>query len=448
MNAAEGKIRAALRETAEQIPSHSVPPLRLPQPERRRLLPRLPHGRHLPAWLPPLGVAAAVAAVVIGSLTAAHVIGGSAGPAGHHRMTRLPTPARVDGLPPYFIRWAGPARTKARQVRINGKVQRILVPIGSRLALYSTATGRAVATVTLPGRATALAAGGGAGTFFAAALGPCPAPIRGSLPCRWVSRDRQEVFYRITLTGAGAQVSVLPIRPVPGRVLDLSAAPDGRQLASATFSSQLGQSLASGAAPVVTVISTATGEYRNWTTTRPGFTIGGTSWLADSQRLAFLWAGAGSTGVPVLHLLDTSRPGGDALAGGAAVQPQRAGYLKDRLVSPDGSTVIATEERSAGQASPGVIPGGSVVSFPAGTGQPVHVLVAAGQHGQGRYWGCLPLWVSHTGQRVLVSCRYRPSGSHASQHLVLLAGPGRGLRRLPWLDPSAGAFTVMAFPAG
>lgn len=444
MNTAEDKIRAALRETAEQIPSRSVPPLRLPEPARRRLLPRRPHGRHLPAWLPPLGVAAAVAAVVIGSLTAAHVIGGSAGPAGRHRMTRVPTPARVDGLPPYFIRAVGPARTTVRQARISGRMRRIPASYGSRLAVYSTATGRPVATVTIPGREIGLAAGGGAGTFFAAGQFLCEGPDRGSVPCRGASRARPAVtlFYRITLTAAGARVKPLPIRPMPGLALTFSATADGRRLA-------VYRTMATGGQPggaALTVASTATGQERNWTTTRPGPLPGVflLSWLADGRRVAFLWMLPGRNLHTVVHLLDTGVPGTDLLAGVSLVPPQLPAFVQ--AISPDASTVIATTPGRPRVAGRGV-PGWSVISSPARTGRPVRVLLAAGRHQHGTYWNCQPLWVSHTGQRVLIRCGYHPA-SGGSQHRVFLAGPGRALRRLPWLEPPTDAFTLGSMPQG
>ena len=442
MNTAEDKIRAALRETALQIPSHSLPPLRLPQPgRRRRLLRRRPRGRHLPVWAAPLGVAATVGAVVVGSFTAAHVIGGNAAPAGHHRMTRVPTPARVDGLPPYFIRWTGPARVGTRRVRVAGKVRLIPVWTGTRIAIYSSATGRAVATATMPGREGGLAAGGEE-TFFAAQQFLCAGPDRSSLPCRRTGRTWPEVIilYRITLTAAGAQVQPLPIRPVPGIALAISATADGRKLAILRI---MATAPGHPAGTALTVASAVTGQERNWTTTRPGPSPGLTlvSWLADGRRVAFLWARPGRSSRPVVHLLDTGVPGAGLLAGVTLVPPERAALAAAQAISPDGSTVIATAPGRPGLVGPGAIPGWSVVSFRAGTGRPVRVVFAAGPHAQGRYWNCLPLWVSRTGQRVLIRCGYHPAGG-GSQHRVFLAGPGRTLRRLPWLEPSADTFTL------
>ncbi len=429
MNAPEDKIRAALRETAGEIQPDSVPPLRLPEPGRR---------------LPPIGVAAAVAAVVIGSFAAAHVIGGAA-PAGRHRTTHVPTPARVDGLPPYFIRTVGPARTTVRQARIDGRMRRIPVSSGSRLAVYSTATGRAVATVTIPGREAGLAAGGGPGTFFAAGQFLCEGPDRGSLACRGTSRARPVVtlFYRITLTAAGARVQPLPIRPMPGITLAISATADGRRLAiyriMATAPGKPGGT-------ALTVASTVTGRERNWTTTRPGPLPGVDllSWLADGRRVAFVWVLPGRNIRTVVHLLDTGVPGTGLLAGASLAPPQQPAFVQ--AISPDASTVIATTPGRPRMTRPG-LPGWSVISSPARTGRPVRVLFAAGRHEHGTYWNCQLLWVSHTGQRVLIKCGYHPAGG-GSQHRVFLAGPGRALRRLPWLEPPADAFTLGSMPQG
>jgi len=68
MNTLEDKVRAALRLTAEEIPPYTVPPLRLPngwRPPARRLR-AYPHGWG--PWLAPLAAAAAVTAVIAGSL--------------------------------------------------------------------------------------------------------------------------------------------------------------------------------------------------------------------------------------------------------------------------------------------------------------------------------------------------------------------------------------------
>lgn len=379
--------------------------------------------------------------VVIGSFTAAHVIGGAT-PAGHLRLSHVPTPARVDGLPPYFIRRVGPAGTGFRKVRVAGRVQRILVPAGTRLGVYSSATGRAVAAATLPGREAGLAAGGSPGTFFAAEEFLCTRSGRGSPPCRGISRAWPvvTVFYRITLTAAGTLVKQLPVRPMPGVVLAISATADGRELAVYRGT------VAPPGGTALTVASTVTGRERNWTTTRPGPLPGVAllSWLADGRRVAFVRVLPGRNLRTVVHLLDTGVPGADLLAGASLAPPQLPAFVQ--AISPDASTVIATTPGSPRVAGPG-LPGWSVVSSPARTGRPVRVLFAAGRHEHGTYWNCQLLWVSHTGQRVLIRCGYHPAGG-GSQHRVFLAGPGRALRRLPWLEPPADAFTLGSMPQG
>ena len=432
MTAPEDKIRAALRETAGEIQPHSVPPLRLPDAGRRRLLPTRPGGRAARTWLAPLAAAAAVAAVVTGSLAAAHVIGAGPAPAARHRITPVPGP---DGLPPYYIRRAGftgPGRTG-----------------GTRLGIYATATGRAVATATLPGDVTMLAAGGGTGTFFAATFGRCAPSARWGLPCHAAGRTGWGVFYRITLTATGARASLLPIRPVPGPVQVMGAAPDGSKLAFRV--STINAPSARGD-NTLTVAWTATGRERHWSTARPGSLMSYItpisdyiSWFGGSSRLAFPWQNGGSqpTLSLVLHVLDTSAPGTGLLAGADLAAPKRAGRLAEQVISPDGSTVIATVP--GGPGGPAGIPDWSVVSFPAGTGQPVRVLFAARPGWHGRHWSCRPLWVSHTGQRVVLRCTYHPPGG-GSLHRVFLAGPGGVLRRLPWLDSPATAFELGSMP--
>lgn len=428
MSSTEDRLRAATRAAGATVTPGSIPPLRLPEAGSRR--PR-PGRRHARTWLVPLGAAAAVAAVVTGSLTAAHVIGAGRAQAARHRITPVPGP---DGLPPYYIRRAG----------FTGPIS----AGGTRLGIYATATGRAVSTATLPGRVTILAAGGGTGTFFAATWGTCAPSARWGLPCRATGRPTQRtVFYRITLTATGARVSLLPIPPT-GLVQVMGAAPDGSKLA---FRAVMLPPPVSGAS-TLTVASTATGRERHWSTNRPGSLMSTVtpisnyiSWFGGSSRLAFPWQTGRNqlTLTLVLHVLDTSAPGTGLLAGTALVPPKRAGRLAGQAISPDGSTVIATVP--GGPGGPAGIPDWSVVSFPAGTGQPVRVLFAAKPDRYGKHWSCRPLWVSHTGQRVVIGCAYHPPGG-GSLHQVFLAGPGGALRRLPWLDSPATAFDLGSMP--
>lgn len=421
MTSIEDRLRAAAEAAGATVSPGSIPPLRLPEsPPGERAGRR--GWRRATGWLAPLGAAAAVAAVITGSLAAAHVIGSRPSAAQHLRLVPVPGP---DGLPPYFIR----------------RISAVTLPRAT-LAIYSSATDRAVADATVPGNVAALAAGSDGQTFFAAVWGPCAAYTRDNLPCRGISRTRPyaSAFYRITLTAAGARATLLPIRPMAGVVLAISAAPDGRKLAISWISTPPSGRPAGAA---LAVASTVTGQQRDWSAT-PGSSVSLSliSWLADDRRMVFQWVSPGRHPLPVLHLLDTAVPGTNLLAGPALLPPKRAGLLAEQALSPDGRTVIATVPGIRGAAG---IPGWSVISFPAATGRPVRVLFAARPDGHGKYWDCRPLWASHTGQRVLIRCGYHPAGG-GSQHRVFLAGPGHALRRLPWLETPAGDFPPGSMP--
>jgi hypothetical protein len=82
MNTLEDKLRASLRQTAEEIPPEGVPPLRLTNGRRVPGLRRASH-RFLGPWLAPLAAAAAVAAVIVASVAISGVLH-SHRPAGQH----------------------------------------------------------------------------------------------------------------------------------------------------------------------------------------------------------------------------------------------------------------------------------------------------------------------------------------------------------------------------
>ena len=75
MNVLEDKLRAALRETGEEIGPYAIPPLRLDQPDGRLKLPGTVGRNRWRGWLTPLAAAAAVAVVVIASVAVGKVFG-------------------------------------------------------------------------------------------------------------------------------------------------------------------------------------------------------------------------------------------------------------------------------------------------------------------------------------------------------------------------------------
>jgi hypothetical protein len=136
MKALEDKLRAALRETGEEIGPHTVPPLYLDQPGGRVRLPGTDDRGRWWGWLTPLAAAAAVAVVVIASVAIGKAF------AGRQQQGTSALPA---GLPKYYV-----------ALRFSGhntccRIRQPLVP-RTHAVIVDTATGAVLATIAPPNR--------------------------------------------------------------------------------------------------------------------------------------------------------------------------------------------------------------------------------------------------------------------------------------------------------
>lgn len=468
MTSIEDRLTAAAHAAADTVPPGSAPPLSLPEQSRRAR--SRARRRGWPGWAVPLASAFAVTLAVSTSIAVTSLAGGTrrpalrAAPSGAG--TTAPTsahPGTVDGLPPLFMTLGRATHT---------------------VAIASTSTGTVVTTVRLPGQAYRIAAGGDGRTFYAAVAfprcqpgpGPTAAPGTGSASvgagtagnpagggkagCQGSASQQRTYFYKITVTGTRATEHVLPMQPVTvsaahigspqsgyfPAVAALSPSPDGGRLAYTTYTVTAHEGLIRR----LYVASTTTGATREWATSSPGSMNGYLSWLADGRAVAFDWLNSGSRGPgPGLYVLNvgsstlgTNIPGHRLLPGTPVLPMTAAGdTFKILMASPDGSTVIGYTPRISpkvtGQgANAAGGPVGSVVGFSARTGRPT-VLFTEGRRPGGTYFGCRLVWVSHTGQRVLLGCGFTPTGTHARQLRVLLAGPGHFLHVLPKLSSPA-----------
>src|SRR5580693_6963218 len=130
------KLRAALRETADEIPAEAPPLYLSPQPRagQHRRHPRwhIRRNPRWPAWAAPLAAAALVTAAVAGSLTVAGSLRhqpGAAGPA-----------ASPDGVPPYYVALTVPETYRDIYAREDGTAAEV----------RATATGAVLARITVP----------------------------------------------------------------------------------------------------------------------------------------------------------------------------------------------------------------------------------------------------------------------------------------------------------
>jgi hypothetical protein len=354
MNVLEERIRAAFQETAEDVPRHQLPPLRLPASRRGiRGAFRQPCGRRWSGWLMPLAAAAATCAVIAAAEGAALVLAG--------RPARQQPATLAGGIPPYYI--------------VVASTFNRLGPPGTAL-LRATATGRLLATVRPPAGSefVAVTAGTGERTFVLAAQWPAAAPPARSGPggsggaARSASGRAADLwpptrklrFLRLSVgSPAGPpRLAELPVRVhEPGADLTgLALTPDGSRLAI---------SLTVGYRSVVQVFSLPSGQARMWSGTSAGRRQEGVppgvdwirnlSWAADDRTLAY-------DNEYEARLLDTAAPGASlppdpvfpGATGGGMPKPDSGAQVtmlcslgtnypvmvRNSLLTPDGGQII------------------------------------------------------------------------------------------------------------
>jgi hypothetical protein len=428
MNTLEDRLRAAARAAAGTVADGSAPPLRLPRAARRLGWPARGYARY--PWIVPLAAAAAVIAVVAGSVFAAHaVVPGTRRPA--PGPPSGPLPLLADGVPAYFL--ASPISAGGAQPGLLGGGPST-IPRQYRthetLRIMATATGKVAATATLPGYVTETAASSGA--FFAA-----------------VVRDNAARFFEIRLdvSHTGATVTELPIPPDTATMGFMAASADGSRLAYET----LAPGSPSGGQHLV-IASTTDGSERQWAAFARGFegSMGMLSWLANDRTLAFSWINPGASSPPSsLRLLDTAAPGSN-LTASKPVLPfaTPAGSFGAYAVSANGKVVVgAVTARGPGEVDGVRVPIGSLVAFSAATRKPT-LLYPQPHNGQVTYCGKTPLWISDSGRQVLIDClqqREAADGATRGNPVVrVLLLDGGQVTYLPWLAATSSEIT--AFP--
>ena len=343
MTPLEDKLRAALRQTAGEIPPDPPPPLRLrlaalgsPQPGRRRWI----------TWGAPLAAAAMVVAVIAGSLA---VTSGRPGP----RATTAPTHlASLASLPPYYValtsRSANPdeyaADATAAEVR-------------------ATATGAVLAKVVPPKPYVSFSGATAAAddrTFILVAEAKNNPPASAQQYAREYPHGYYPAsrFYLLHIAPktpkdqkTGASLRPLPAAFIPANdeVHDMALSPDGTMLA-ADIGAQIFETR-------LIVFNLATGTERTWSLENcshclpssgglgfGGLNVDALSWTSDGKQVAFVGPGSGQGPV---RLLDVSKPGSNLLTNSRPVVGSPGGsgpYWRGALVTPDGRSVIVVEE--------------------------------------------------------------------------------------------------------
>jgi WD40-like Beta Propeller Repeat len=457
----EDDLRAALRtlERHTPDPDRMLATIRAAGERRGTAAPPRPGTRwHGPAdraarWsrrMAPLAVAAAVLVTIAAAGVVAKVV--APGPAGPGPALRVSTAAPPfptwDGLPAYFIANPGPFDGGEPSGTNAGGSPASQLPAAQDLPIIATSTGRAVATVRLPGYVAAISAS--AGAFFAA-----------------VVKDNAAYFYEVRLPHGGTRATAtkLPIPADTAPIGFIAASPDGRKLAIST----LVQHGSASDIQNLVVAATSTGTERRWYTpaTDAQGSMGTMAWLADGKTLAFNWTGPAavspSTG---LRLLDTSAPGDNLLSGAFMLRGyNRAGSFDDYAISPDGRMLLGVVSclPGCGPGSLGTVQGhpdllGSLIQFGAATKAPAvryaepELPGVAASSGNS---GCIdPMWLSASGRKILLPCfQHRPGtrghkGATLTHVFLLDGGKATALTWLSGFVNGEAAFPGITFMGG
>jgi len=390
MTPLENKLRAAFRETADEIPA-AAPPLHLSPQQRAGQHRRHPRwntrwNTRWHAWAAPLAAAALVMAAVAGSLTVAGSLRHQPGAAG---------PSAVpDGVPPYYVALTVPGTYT--DIYTGGD--------GTAAEVRATATGAVLARITVPKpyvQFAAVTAAADDRTFVLVA------EEKSNPPASLAPYYQPSRFYLLHFDPASGRASLraLPAAFIPANneVCDTALSPDGTLLAT-----DIGGGCYQGAR--LHVFDLATGNVRVWNGGTPAFGFGGTnpdalSWTADGKHVAFV----GSPVRPArseVRLLDVTAPGSDPLANSKPVCEWPAlgsgtffpGWRGVR-VTPDGRTVVIVEQFVSGTAPARARD--RLLKCSAATGQVTTVL--SDRNTLGGYWNEQVMYTNATGSVLVLT---------------------------------------------
>jgi hypothetical protein len=314
MTTQDERLRAAILETAAEIPPDHSPPLRLPPRTRRTFGALRRRGpQRWPGWVTPLAAAVSVTVVIAGTFALTREITGTNAHQGTGRVGGWAGPVTGGaGPPPYYVS-LGPVRPGTAGGPLPDA------------AITSTLTGKPIATVTPPRPYVGfdyVAAAGNSSTFVLAARQQNQ--FRRSGIVRY--RMTPEKFFLLQVSPAGhARLTPLslPVRAYPGVLAGIALSPSGSRLALAS----------EGRPPwtqgsVLQVVDLANGRSHTWTWPNVGSewdydsTVANLAWM-NERALAFqLPVGTRPAGSPELgpgavletRVLDAAAPGASLAA--------------------------------------------------------------------------------------------------------------------------------------
>jgi hypothetical protein len=333
----EDRLRAELRAESELI--ESVPELSLPAGGRAGRRTR----QRWPAWVTPLAAAAAVLAVVAGTLTAVRVLSGSSA----HSQTGAPSAA---ALPAYY------AVTVSGDVTdyTSGGTQYSSSVLGRSIQIRATATGAVVATVRPPAPYNDFAVLTGTPdgrTFvfgaerywgFRGAKSPLTGALDPAAPLRFV-------LLHVSPDGLTRWSALsMPMAIRPGQQPSIALSPDGTKLAVAYGGG--------GQAAVLRVVTLTTGQDLTWQWPHVSWTPliqGQGAWTADERTVVLQqWnVVRGSSSHPVVLSTTTAIWLVNATDDGARTRltlraPAGLSAPGGAYLTPDGSELITTSGTS------------------------------------------------------------------------------------------------------
>jgi hypothetical protein len=337
MSQLEDKLRAALRDTAGEIPPYA-PPLRL-DPRRRAWLAWFARGPWRPwrPWIVPLGSAVLVVALIAASLAVA---------AGLRHPPSASSPTGLSGVPPYYVAiMSGTGKPGSDGYESAAEVR-------------ATATGAVLARIVPPKPYVDFTSVTGAAddrTFVLSAEETNHSPASPQQEAREYPNGYTPAarFFLLHIDPAsptrGGRVSMraLPTGFIPAKdgVRAMALSPDGALLAADIGGDDRGVRLF--------VYNLATGTERAWTgditLTYGGINEDALSWTSGGQ-VAFIGSGGSGQGPPAVRLLDVSAPGQNLENDSRPVAVWRSGlhdggsYWLGAIVAPDGRTAMIIEE--------------------------------------------------------------------------------------------------------
>jgi hypothetical protein len=413
VNALEGRLRAELQAESELIRPQSIPGLNLPgRHGRRGTIPRAGGRRRWPVWGAPLAAAAAVLAIVAGTLAAIRMTSGTS--------AQPPAPGTSYRLPAYYaVTVSGDVVSYA-----SGGTQYASSVLGRSIQIRATATGKLVATVSPPapynnfpvltGTADGRTFVFGAERYwgFRGVKNPLTGALDPAAPLRFV-------LLRIGPDGRAHWSALsVPLTVLPGQQPSIALSPDGTKLAVAYGGG--------GQDAVLRVFPLGSGVAQGWLWPRVPWTPliqGQGTWTADGRTLVLQqWAVSRSVdgkppasgtppGTTAVRIIDTSASAVAAGMGRLLTLRGPAGLSApwQPFITPDGSKLIAT------------------------TGTGSRALLAGGGEAAGEF----AVYSTRDGALIRIQARWTWSQSRPAR------GPQGPMPAVAWSDPSGSKLLVI-----